>query len=143
MAGADTWQTSYLEFEDRIEAFDDVDLLAVLSFMLHAMRARPTRTDLIKGLGFAIDTHAPGVVQLPLEEHLEEQEARTQFADALRDVLLQLQAMGEEVPLELLRERCHIPGVRFARDYPAQRLIDVVARLESLPVGDQPPTEQP
>ena len=53
------------------------------------------------------------------------------------------QAMGEEIPLELLRERCHIPGVRYARDYPAQRLIDVVARLESLLVGDQPPAEQP
>jgi hypothetical protein len=126
--------TSILRVNEHHATFNDVDLLLVLRMFLSSMKNadKEKLSDIATTWERAIETNAPGVVDLPVEEYANNADTRTHLVSLLTAFEASLSDQGDEVPLAHLKQECRIPGVVFERPYPIHRLLDAVRQLRDL-----------
>ncbi len=125
--------TSVLTVNDRHATFDDIDLLLVVRMLLSDLTDadRETLGALPQEWETAVETNAPGVVDLPVERYANDDTARPRLVSLLAGVESSLSSNGD-VPLARLKGDLRVPGVMFERPYPSGRLLDASKRLRGL-----------
>ena len=119
---------SQLHYADRVETFEDTDLLVVLGMLASELGERDAMQAAIRE---AIEHRAPGFVPLDLEALLSTRSAAHRFVRALESVEGRVAALGPVIPVEHLRT-LGIPDVEFTGDLPARYCLDAIARLRRL-----------
>lgn len=76
--------------------------------------------------------HAPGVVDIQLEEIYEHEPAKVELLNLLEQVEAYLIALGPSIPKEVMRAKWPISGVAYTGDQDTAQFLDVVQRLKHL-----------
>lgn len=126
--------TSLLRVNDRHAEFNDSDLLVVARMVVSAIRNSDCQSlfAVAETWTRAIEGHAPGVVDLPVQEFASDAVVRQCLASLLDNLESSLSEWGDEVPLTYLKMNCQVPGVVFERPYPTHHLVGATRRLREL-----------
>lgn len=126
--------------------FNDVDLLVVVRMVLSSMteakkRKLATTVETLEGV---LAMHAPGVVDLRMQDWVNDGETRSTLISLLANIETSLSEWGDAVPLAHLKEECRIPGVIFEEPYPTRLLAEAARQLRQLIArGREDRAEQP
>lgn len=119
----------------RIESLNDLDLLAVLGFLLEELEAEPSRYPvLLQQQAFwrnARMDSGPGTIDLGLSWIASTPSALEQFSQLLERVDDALSEFGPVVPASVLNARYRVRGVRFA-NFEISRLLATVQSIRRL-----------
>jgi hypothetical protein len=118
---------------ERVEPFNDLDLIAVLSLLDREVVSRPDEylelRPLLSEWKRDLVTYGPGTIDLKLDAV--SHRGRAQLRSLLASVGDRVEQFGNSVPASVLTERLQVPGVRF-NDYPVSVLRTVVNALRKL-----------
>jgi len=125
---------SILTVDDRHSTFNDVDLLLVMRMVLSSLREQggDELVSIEEEWQRALDTHATGVIDLPLQKYANDEYVGMSLISHLSDLESSLIAYGDEVPLSHLKKHCKIPGVVFEGPYPTCHVVAAVRSLRGL-----------
>lgn len=114
--------------------FNDLDLLLVIRMLLSSMTEGDKKklTPTVEVWENAIAMHAPGVIDLRVQEWANDEEARIPLITLFANLESSLGDWGDEIPLVHLKEDCRIPGVVFEGPYPTRHLAGAACQLRQL-----------
>ena len=119
----------------RAEAFDDLDLIALLGLLGLEVESAPHAhlhvAPLIAVWQRDLETYAPGTIELNLEAVKRSAAQEAELALLLDSVARHARRYGRNVPAQVLSSRCKAPGVTFF-DYPAARIHEAIRRLRDM-----------
>ncbi len=122
------------EFNGARESFYDLDLLLIMRMIVCKARSNKGSISLAHACDVwekACDLHAPGVIELRLEETLDDVGKVCEMCHAIREVRLELCKSLPTLNARILNTQFAVPRVRFA-DYSRDRVLLSLDRLESL-----------
>lgn len=138
--------TTVLRFNEQTQLFNQLDLMVVACLSMAVIRARHPELDVVRAQwDDAVRFHAPGVLELSLDEPATKPALREKLIAVFRDVESDLLACGDTVPLARIRADCKVSGVHFERPYPTRHLLLTVRGLLQLlgHVDPRSPSQQP
>lgn len=152
---------TYQEFGDRLQQFDDGDLIAAIKVLLMTGRAGGRTGALQEAVEQWTDTlhrYGPGVISMDLDRVLATPEAKADFFRLLDDVRRCIRSFGESIPAGFLTDLPPEVAAETARDptighrlnsvgatppwfiwtidYPTSRLTRTIDQLERLVRGE-------
>jgi hypothetical protein len=124
--------------DGRAEAFNDLDLIALVGLMAQEMKRgtpghemlEPLMADWRARLAF----YGPGTIDLKLDGVISSSALREQVVSLLAAVESRVRAFGDAVPAPVLNELRMVPGVRF-HDHATSTLVSAIIRLRALLVS--------
>ena len=120
---------------DRVEFFDDGDLLALFG-LLNETAAKapanyPSLQSFIENWRQNCINSGPGTIRLKLDDVAASYAARMELQQLLADVERELGKFGEKVPASLLNTLCKVRGVKLY-DYDVTLIKSAIERIRAL-----------
>jgi len=127
--------TSIQTVGERAEAFNDLDLIAIVRLLGQEAAARPGEYSAITAVLARwernLAAYGPGTIDLNFNDLASSDKRRSELILLLAAVDKGVGQFGKTIPSSVLNDRCAVPGVTF-QDYPISLLRLAMTRLRGL-----------
>lgn len=127
--------TSFQVFGDRVEAFNDLDLIALVYLASRRVASEPDRylafAPMLADWILGIAVSGPGTIDLNLNNLIAPDTTRCELIALLTRIGEELSQFGDSVPASVLNKQQVAPNVKF-HDYPVTLLSTALRALKSL-----------